>query len=71
MHLRSRVNQSVFISGADLHVTFQPDETIWTESSHKFNAGELALMAEQTGFRVETEWIDSAWPFIESLWTVH
>ena len=70
MHLRSRVSQSVFIAGADLQVAFRPGETIWTESSHKFNAGEMPAMAEQAGFRVEAEWIDSAWPFIESLWMV-
>src|SRR5216110_1485945 len=38
MHLCSTVRQSVRISRADLGVTFQAGETIWTESSHKYAA---------------------------------
>ena len=71
MHLRSRLNQTAFIAEADLTVTFRADETIWTESSHKFDLEELGAMAEQTGFRVSGQWIDQDWPFAESLWTVH
>jgi L-histidine Nalpha-methyltransferase len=70
MHLRSRLNQTVFIAEADLTVTFRADETIWTESSHKFELAELDAMAGQTGFRVEGQWIDRDWPFAENLWTV-
>jgi L-histidine Nalpha-methyltransferase len=70
MHLRSRRKQSVFIAEADLTVTFGADETIWTESSHKFQLFELDAMAEQTGFKVEDQWIDGDWPFAENLWTV-
>jgi L-histidine N-alpha-methyltransferase len=70
MHLRSRIKQSVFIAEADLTVTFGADETIWTESSHKFQLFELDAMAEQTGFKVEDQWIDRDWPFAENLWTV-
>jgi L-histidine Nalpha-methyltransferase len=70
MHLRSRRKQSVFIAEADLTVTFAADETIWTESSHKFQLFELDAMAEQTGFKVEDQWIDRDWPFAENLWTV-
>ncbi len=36
MHLRSRVDQTAFIAAADLTVRLQAGETIWTESSHKF-----------------------------------
>jgi L-histidine Nalpha-methyltransferase len=70
MHLRSRVNQTAFIAEADLTVSFRADETIWTESSHKFQLPELDAMAEQTGFQVEDQWIDQDWPFAENLWTV-
>jgi L-histidine Nalpha-methyltransferase len=69
MHLRSRLHQIAFIPEADLTVTFQAGETIWTESSHKFHLPELNAMAEQTGFRVEDQWVDLAWPFAENLWT--
>jgi dimethylhistidine N-methyltransferase len=68
MHLRSRVAQSVFIETADLVVSFRAGETIWTESSHKFQPAEMFDMAERTGFRVQTQWVDREWPFVESLW---
>jgi L-histidine N-alpha-methyltransferase len=68
MHLRSRVDQTAFITEADLTVRFHTGETIWTESSHKFQLDELRELAERTGFRVETQWVDREWPFVESLW---
>jgi L-histidine N-alpha-methyltransferase len=70
MHLRSRAYQTVFIAETDLSVSFQAGETIWTESSHKFQLQELDAMAEQTGFRVEGQWVDRDWPFAENLWAV-
>jgi dimethylhistidine N-methyltransferase len=70
MHLRSRVNQTVFIAEADLSVSFQAGETIWTESSHKFQLAELDSMAQATGFQVAGRWIDREWPFADSLWAV-
>jgi dimethylhistidine N-methyltransferase len=71
MHLRSRVDQTVRIAEADFSASFQAGETIWTESSHKFQLEELNTIAGQTGFRVEGQWIDRDWPFAENLWTVH
>lgn len=68
MHLRSRVNQTAFVIEGDFTVHFQAGETIWTESSHKFQIEELCEMAAQTGFRVEAQWVDREWPFVESLW---
>jgi dimethylhistidine N-methyltransferase len=70
MHLRSRVDQSVFIPEADFTVRFHGGETIWTESSHKFHRNEMFEMAAQTGFRVKEQWVDLEWPFVESLWMV-
>jgi len=71
MHLRSRLNQTAFIAEAGLTVTFRAGETIWTESSHKFQLPELDRMAERAGFHVRGQWIDRDWPFAENLWTVH
>ena len=68
MHLRSSIDQSVFIPEADLRARFQAGETIWTESSHKFHRHEMFDMAARSGFRVEAQWVDSEWPFVESLW---
>jgi dimethylhistidine N-methyltransferase len=70
MHLRSRLNQTVSIPEADLTVSFRAGETIWTESSHKFQLSELKTIAEETGFQVDDQWIDLDWPFAENLWTV-
>jgi L-histidine N-alpha-methyltransferase len=70
MHLRSRLNQTAFIAEADLALTFRAGETIWTESSHKFEIDELDAMAADTGFRVTGRWTDDVWPFAESLWAI-
>ena len=70
MYLRSKSRQRVRIREADMTITLKPGETIWTESSHKFIAGELARLAEKCGFVAERQWIDSEWPFAENLWRV-
>lgn len=67
MHLRSRVAQTVNISGADLSVHFRPGETIWTESSHKYSAEEIGPIARSAGFLCRRQWIDADWPFAENL----
>ena len=67
MHLRSTCRQTVSIPGAEILVEFQEGETIWTESSHKYSAHEIFLMARDAGFRCEAQWIDDEWPFAESL----
>ena len=71
MHLRSRIDQTASVREADLVVQFQAGETIWTESSHKFELTEMFEMAEQSGFGVRQQWVDQEWPFVESLWTAH
>jgi L-histidine N-alpha-methyltransferase len=68
MHLRSRINQTVTVTEADFHCRFRADETIWTESSHKFYADEIPEIAHATGFVSEALWVDEEWPFAESLW---
>ena len=67
MHLRSRENQRVKVPAANLQVTFRAGETIWTESSHKYRAGDVADMADRTGFRCDAQWIDDEWPFAQNL----
>jgi dimethylhistidine N-methyltransferase len=68
MHLRSRIDQTVTIAEADFRCRFRADETIWTESSHKFYADEIPEIARATGFASEAQWVDEEWPFAESLW---
>lgn len=67
MHLRSRAHQTVTIDGAGLVVDFVPNETICTEVCHKFLPEQLCTLARATGYRLEAQWIDKAWPFAESL----
>ncbi|HLG94900.1 MAG TPA: L-histidine N(alpha)-methyltransferase [Bryobacteraceae bacterium] len=71
MHLVSRVRQTVSIRACDLTLPFCAGESIWTESSHKFYPDEMSALAERSGFRVEAQWTDRQWPFVESLWTAH
>jgi L-histidine Nalpha-methyltransferase len=68
MHLRSTVRQTVHVDQADLTVSFEAGETIWTETSHKYSRAELADMAERSGFEVKGQWIDDTWAFAENLW---
>jgi L-histidine N-alpha-methyltransferase len=67
MHLRSTADQTARIPGARLTVRFRKDETIWTESSHKFAPEEVAQIARRAGFHCAAQWIDREWPFAESL----
>jgi L-histidine Nalpha-methyltransferase len=67
MHLRSLLDQAVTIPAAGFTVFFKKDETIWTESSHKYRAEETSPMARRNGFRCDAQWVDAEWPFAESL----
>ena len=71
MHLRSLRGQTVTIPAADLRVTFEEGETIWTENSHKYSHDEIARLAGSAGFRCEAQWIDHQWPFAENLFVVN
>jgi dimethylhistidine N-methyltransferase len=67
MHLRSTCQQTAKIPAAGLHIMLEEDETIWTESSHKYKAEEIPEMAARTGFRCDAQWIDREWPFAQNL----
>jgi len=67
MHLRSLQAQRVTIRAVNLTVPFRKDETIWTESCHKFRAKGIRYMVERAGFVCQAQWIDRAWPFAETL----
>ncbi len=70
MHLQSMRRQKVSISGAALQIGLAEGETIWTESSHKYDPQEPFRMAEQAGFQQIGQWIDVEWPFAQNLWLV-
>lgn len=67
MHLRSIKRQTVEIPEAGLRVMLREDETIWTESSHKYYAEEAIEMAGRAGFVCDGQWIDEEWPFAINL----
>lgn len=67
MHLRSTRDQSVNIPRSKCTVSFVEGETIWTESSHKYCADDISGMAVRSGYRCDFQWLDSEWPFAESL----
>jgi L-histidine Nalpha-methyltransferase len=67
MHLLSLRQQTVAIRGAGLVTVLEEGETIWTESSHKYQAEEIARMARRSGFRAEAQWVDREWPFAQTL----
>ena len=67
MHLHSLEEQTASLPRAALTVRFRRGETIWTESCYKFNTAEVSAMGEGAGFRVEAQWVDSEWPFAETL----
>jgi len=68
MHIISTQEQTVSVPAAGLQVRLLKDETIWTESSHKYAASEVYPMAEDAGFQCEAQWIDHEWLFAENLW---
>jgi dimethylhistidine N-methyltransferase len=59
MHLVSRRAQHVSIPPAKLELSFERDETIWTESSYKYTAAGIADLVGETGFEVADQWIDT------------
>jgi dimethylhistidine N-methyltransferase len=67
MHLRSKAWQRVTINAAGFRFYMREGETIWTESSHKYNPQEVVAMGERTGYSCSGQWIDEEWPFAQSL----
>ena len=56
MHLISQKDQAVHVNGEAISLT--KGESIWTESSYKYNIDEFERMAAVAGFRVERVWVD-------------
>ena len=68
MHLVSLAEQSVTLRKLGLTVGFREGETIWTESCHKYNLDEVFQMAARAGYHCRAQWVDSEWPFAQSLY---
>jgi L-histidine N-alpha-methyltransferase len=67
MHLRSKIWQRVTIRKAGFRFYLREGETIWTESSHKYEPEEVVQMGERSGYRCAGQWFDSEWPFAQNL----
>jgi dimethylhistidine N-methyltransferase len=56
MHLVSQSRQCVKVHEAGLDITLEAGESIWTESSYKYRAEDLAPTLDRAGFRVTGQW---------------
>ncbi len=57
-HLVSRRDQIVHVPAAELTVPFARGETIWTESSYKYESSGLIDMGRAAGFICKGQWIE-------------
>lgn len=67
MHLRSKVWQRVTIRKAGFRFYLREGETIWTESSHKYDAKAVVRMGDRSGYRCAGQWFDHEWPLAQNL----
>jgi L-histidine Nalpha-methyltransferase len=67
MHLVSLRRQRVRVAAAELDIVMEQGESIWTESSYKYQPADLVVMLEGAGFRLAEQWIDSQAGFVLTL----
>ena len=67
MHLVSRHRQRVRIPSANVDVTLKEGDTIWTESSYKYEPDELATLLERAGFCPVERWLAEEERFLLTL----
>jgi L-histidine Nalpha-methyltransferase len=58
MHLVSETKQTVWIPAIDLRVEFAAGESIHTENSYKYRAGDAEALVAKAGFVHEATWMD-------------
>jgi L-histidine Nalpha-methyltransferase len=58
MHLVSRRRQTVRIAASALEITMEDGESIWTESSYKYEPAAIVDALKRAGFRPADQWID-------------
>ena len=64
MHLESLCPQTVSIPGADCRVRFAEGESIWTESSYKYETAGIVALAADAGFDRRDAWVDAEARFV-------
>lgn len=69
MHLSSRRRQDVIVPGptTSLELTLEQGESIWTESSYKYQPDEVQALVEPAGFELRSRWIDDDARFLLAL----
>jgi len=69
MYLVSRHRQDVVVPGASrsLEFTLEPGESIWTESSYKYEPDGVRALVESCGFQTRCDWIDDEARFLLAL----
>jgi L-histidine Nalpha-methyltransferase len=67
MHLRSKIWQRITIRKAGFRFYLREGETIWTESSHKYDAKSVVRIGEAAGYRCAGQWFDHEWPVAQNL----
>jgi L-histidine N-alpha-methyltransferase len=67
MHLVSRVRQRVRVIAASVDIVLENGETIWTESSYKFERRDVIRRLHDAGFETLNQWVDEADQFALTL----
>ena len=67
MHLVSLANQEVHVAAADLHIPLHEGETIWTESSYKYEPADVRRLVEPAGFVERQQWVEERHRFALTL----
>jgi dimethylhistidine N-methyltransferase len=67
MHLVSLADQEVHVADADFQFRLQEGETIWTESSYKYEPAGIRALVEPAGFGQRNQWIDESARFALTL----
>lgn len=67
MHLRALGPQTIIIPAADFACHLADGETIWTEASYKYSAGEIHRLGQAAGFACSAQWLGQEWPAAETL----
>jgi L-histidine Nalpha-methyltransferase len=60
MHLVSLEEQRVRVRAAEIDITFEKNEPIWTESSYKYRIDGVGAMLDRSGFQVIGQWVENA-----------
>jgi L-histidine N-alpha-methyltransferase len=69
-YIFSKINQVVKISALNCEINFRANEYIHTEISKKYSLREIEHLADNSGFKVLKNFIDSKNYFVDSLWEI-